>query len=258
MVVPLRGKTGSNFSALRSIVQLTYHEYVNCKIFIVSIALYSLVILLLLFGFGKKTDYFVNLYFLSFLFYFSLIFLILSGFDLFPRMIADGSLELILSRPITRIRLLIYKYIATVLIIPIGTFLFFLVISFLYFMKSGIYEFVHIRVFLFTSITYAVYEAALIPAALLFYRSNLSLLICLILIMVNVLPNLVYGITGGNIELTNNFLIGSFYHFSPRLVELCGLAVRSRADLDIVYIHSAMFVSGCLVLSYFLIKRKDF
>ena len=184
--------------------------------------------------------------------------MLLSGFDLFPRMIADGSLELILSRPISRARLLIYKYIATVLIIPIGTFLFFLVISFLYFMKSGIYDFVHIRVFIFTSITYAIYEAVLIPAALLFCRSNLSLLICLILIMVNVLPNLVSGITVGNVELTSNFLIRTLYHFAPKLVDLCGLAVQSQTDMTIVYIHSALFVTGCLVLSFFLIKRKDF
>ncbi len=243
---------------MTSILKLTYHEYVNRKVFIVSIILYGLVILALLFGIGKNTHYLINPFFLSFLFYFSLIFLLFSGFDLIPRMIEDGSIELLLSRPISRIRLLIYKYVSTLLIIPICSLLFFLIISIVYFIKTGIYDFIFIRIFVFTSITFAIYYASVLTASLLSYRSNLNLLICLVLIMSNVLPSLINRITIGHIELRHNYFIGFFHAISPRLVELCGLAVKDGNNPIIIFTHSAVFVLICLVLSFTIINRKDF
>ncbi|MDR4506117.1 MAG: ABC transporter permease subunit [Candidatus Scalindua sp.] len=254
----LQSKPAVNFSAMQSVLRLTYHEYVNRKIFIVSVALYSLAILVLIFESGKKPDYLIHPYFLSFLFYFSLISLLLSGFDIVPKMIENGSVELILSRPITRARLLTYNYISTIVIIPIGTFFFFLFISFIYFVKSGFYDFVHMRVFAFTFIAFAVYAASFLPASLLFYRSNVNLLLCMVFIASNAIPNLMYWLTAGNGEIDSNYIMGLLYLLSPRLVELCGFAVKPGAGAGITYTHSVLFISGCLLSSYAIMNHRDF
>jgi len=236
---------------------LTYYEYFNRKIFIVSIVFYGLMILTLIFGVGGNANYYVNPTFLAFLFYFSLIVLLISGCDMITRTIEDGSIELLLSRPIYRSKLLLYKYISTVLVVPITSFLFLFSISLVYLLKSGSYNFIFIRLFFFSSITFAIYYASVLPASLLSYRSNLNLLIVLFLIMVNVLPNLISRITMGQIELTHNYLIGFFYIISPRLVEMYGLAANSGID-TIVSIHSIVFVLTCLVMSLFIINKRDF
>ncbi len=243
---------------MRSIFILTCYEYVNRKIFIVSIGLYTLASLVLIFGFGKKTNFLVHPYFLSFLFYFSLIFLLLSSFDTVSQMVVNGSLVLILSRPVSRARLLTYQYIATIFILPISTFIFLLFVSFLYFVKTGVYDFAHIRVFAYTFITFAIYGSLFLPVSLLFSRPNVNLLLCLILIVVNVIPNFIYWITVGKIELGSNYIIGLLYMFSPRLVELCGLAVRSGTDVVIVFTHSVLFISGCLLFACVIIHYEDF
>jgi len=242
---------------MRSILMLTYYEYFNRKIFIVSIVFYGLMILTLIFGVGGNANYYVNPTFLAFLFYFSLIVLLISGCDMITRTIEDGSIELLLSRPIYRSKLLLYKYISTVLVVPITSFLFLFSISLVYLLKSGSYNFIFIRLFFFSSITFAIYYASVLPASLLSYRSNLNLLIVLFLIMVNVLPNLISRITMGQIELTHNYLIGFFYIISPRLVEMYGLAANSGID-TIVSIHSIVFVLTCLVMSLFIINKRDF
>jgi len=214
-------------------------------------------ILTLIFGVGGNANYYVNPTFLAFLFYFSLIVLLISGCDMITRTIEDGSIELLLSRPIYRSKLLLYKYISTVLVVPITSFLFLFSISLVYLLKSGSYNFIFIRLFFFSSITFAIYYASVLPASLLSYRSNLNLLIVLFLIMVNVLPNLISRITMGQIELTHNYLIGFFYIISPRLVEMYGLAANSGID-TIVSIHSIVFVLTCLVMSLFIINKRDF
>ncbi len=243
---------------MNSILKLTYHEYVKRRVFLVSIILYGLVDTALLFGIGGSTDYFTNPYFLSFLFYLSLLFLLFSGFDTIPRMIEDGSVELLLSRPIGRIRLLIYKYVCTILVVPISTFFFFLSISIIHFIKTGTLNLIFLRIFIFTSLTFAIYYAAVLPAALLFYRSNLNMLICLVLIMANVLPNLVKWMTMGQVELVRNYLIGLFYIMSPRLVELYGLAVNTGNGPITTLTYSVVYVLLCLSISVAIISRKDF
>lgn len=243
---------------MNSILKLTYHEYVKRRVFVVSIILYGLVVITLLFGIGGSTDYFINPYFLSFLFYLSLLFQFISGFDTIPRMIEDGSVELLLSRPIGRIRLLIYKYVSTILVVPISTFFFFLSISIIYFIKTGALNLIFLRIFIFTSLTFAIYYAAVLPVALLFYRSNLNMLICLALIMANVLPNLVKWMTMGQVELVKNYLIGLFYIISPRLVELYGLAVSTGKEPITTLAYSVVYVSLCLSISVAIISRKDF
>jgi ABC-type transport system involved in multi-copper enzyme maturation permease subunit len=243
---------------MRSILMLTYYEYLNRKIFVVSIVFYGLMILTLIFGVSENANYFVNPNFLSFLFYFSLIVLLISGCDMITRTIEDGSIELLLSRPIYRSKLLLYKYISTVLVIPIGSFLFFISISLVYLLKSGSYNFIFIRLFFFSSLTFAIYYASVLPTSLFSYRSNLNLLVILLFIMANILPNLISRITMGQIELTHNYLIGFFYIISPRLVELCGLAANSGEDIIVIFIPSIMFVLSCLVMSLIIINKRDF
>lgn len=241
-----------------SILKLTYYEYVKRRVFVVSIILYALVIMALLFGIGRNIDYLISRYFLSFLFYLTLLFLIFSGFDTIPRMVEDGSIELLLSRPIGRVRLILYKYVATLLVVPICTFLFLLLISIIYFISTGTYNPVFLSIYIFTSLTFAVYYAAVLPLALLFYRSNLNLLICLALIVANVLPNIINWITVGHVELTKNYMIGFFYIISPRLVELCGLAINAGSDSLMTLAYSAIYISLCMAVSFIIICRKDF
>ena len=243
---------------MNSILKLTYYEYSKRKVFIVSIILYGLVSLIILLGIGKNASYLINPYFLSFLFYFSLLFLIFSGFDTVPVMIEDGSVELLLSRPIGRIKLVIYKYVSTLLVIPIGTFIFFILISFIYFIKTGNYSVIFFRVFLFTLLTFAIYCAAVLPFALYFCRTNLNLLLCLVLITANVFPNLINWLTMGQVQLVNNYLIGFFYAISPRLVELCGLATNSGKDSTATFAHSAAYIILCFFASLAVMNKKDF
>lgn len=242
-----------------SILKLTYHEYINRRIFFISSILYGIVILVTIFGLDQglviKAP---GSFFMLFLFYFSLVILLFSGFDMFTKMIDDGSAELIIARPVSRLNLLLYKYISMLTVTAVSNLLFLLIISLIFFIKTGQFSFTLIRLFVFIYITCAIYYAYAIPCSLFFCRSNLNLMLFFLLILSNALPNLVSMLTVGNVDLTQNYVIYFFYTVSPQMVELCKLAIGSNGDYLNVFTHSGIALLICLSISFVIIKMKDF
>ncbi len=240
------------------LIQLTYYEYTSRKTFIVSCLFYLFIILILFFGISKKSLFLINPHFLSFLFYFTIVILLLSSFDMITRMIEDGSIELALSSHLSKTKFLFFKYISILTVVPFASLLFYLVISIMFFVKNGYYDTIFLRVFIFAFLTFSIFYAYILPLSLFFCRSNLNLMLFFAMGMANAFPNIIKKLTFENVDLTHNPFIGFLYTISPRMVEMCGLSIDLDGDLLSLSLHFVISLSVSITLSLVILKRKDF
>ena len=185
-----------------------------------------------------------------------------------PSMLQKGNIDLILSKPISRTKIIIGHYLAGIIIVFLFTVFLFGIAWLIVSLKTGIWHFPFLySIFWFTFI-FAVLYSLVIFIGLISKSSILTILINLILFF-----PVTWGLYLINYALKKSdqffalgsvteFIIKFFYNILPKpwdLTDVCENLIKGEAVESIQpIITSVLFVSVLLSLSIFYFNKKDY
>jgi ABC-2 type transport system permease protein len=198
----------------------------------------------------------------TFLVVFSLLIVLSSSF--IPSMLEKGSVDVLLSKPISRVNIIIGKYISVVLfaflIIAFLISLIWLMIS----IKSGIWHFSYLQSIIWFTLIFAVLYSLVLLTGVLTQSTVLSIIINLLLLfpvtgLLAVRESLMLGFLSSDIA---KGVINFFYYIFPKpwdLREMCvilisGGTIESWQPL----ITSVLFMLAMLSISIYYFSKKDY
>jgi ABC-type transport system involved in multi-copper enzyme maturation permease subunit len=180
-----------------------------------------------------------------------------------PAMLEKGSIELLISKPISRMNIVLGKFVAVnffilaILVYLVG--IMWIMISF----KSGVWHFPFLYSILWFTLVFAVLYSAIILIGLLTQSSILSILINLILLfpVTGILGNREAVFSFVKSDITK-FIINFFYYVLPKpwdIREICintieGTAVESWEPV----ITSIIFCAAVMAYSVYYFSKKDY
>lgn len=190
---------------------------------------------------------------------------IFSSSSFVPAMLEKGNVDLFLSKPISRIQLLVGKYLGVILFVFINIFIFVLGIWLIISFKFNYWDFSFLLISLVIIFVFAVLYSLIVVFGVLTRTSILGMMIAyLIFLIISPLLQLYKlklhtVITNGTIKTVLNGL----YYVVPQTAELMGKTMvdlafgRGITDLQPVF-TSFLFLILMLMFSIVLFREKDF
>ena len=194
-----------------------------------------------------------------------LLFAIFSSASFVPVLLEKGNIDLFLSKPVSRVQLLIGKYIGVVLYVFINIFILVFGVWLIISIKFGYWDASFLTLSVMITFAFAVLYALILFFGVITKSSILGMMVAYLIFLILSPLMLLYK------EKLNEFVSGELiralldglYFIIPQTAELMGLVLLDLAmGNGIVKIQpvitSFLFIILFLVFSLFLFRRKDF
>ncbi len=260
-----------------TIILNTFREAIAKKIFIGYYIIYSIIILVFLFavnldtveGVISLTDVQQSVISLqaimtSVSYLLVLIFCIISSASFIPSMVDKGTVDLLLSKPLSRFNILLSKYLGAVIFVGISLIYFIGAIWLILSLKSGFWNFNFLFTILSLTFAFAVMYSIVVLIGLTTQSSIIAILVNLFLLFV-ICPILAARETVIFTFVTNDvvrFLFNFFYYIFPKPGEINDITIKLITNESVVSwqpaITSFLFCAAVMSYSVYYFSRKDY
>jgi ABC-2 type transport system permease protein len=260
-----------------TIILNTFREAIAKKIFIGYYIIYTIIIIVFLFavnldvveGVISITDVQQSVLSLqammtSVSYLLVLIFCIISAASFIPSMTDKGTVDLILSKPLSRVNILLSKYLGAVIFVGISLVYFIGAIWLILSLKSGFWNFNFLITIVSLTFSFAVMYSIVVLIGLTTQSSVIAILVNLFLLFV-LLPVLAGRETVIFTFVTNEavrFVFNFFYYILPKPGEINDVTVkiitREHVNSWQPVITSFLFCAAVMGYSIFYFSKKDY
>jgi len=241
-----------------AVIKLTIYEIIKRKIFIYSLIMYFLLYALLVVIILNNNSLIINNYFHLFLYFISSLIMVITSTDLIKKNIDDGTIEIFLTKPVGRKEFFIYKYISVLIINPIPTIFFFIGMILLQFVLASEINVCFIKVFFASFFIYIVFYSMIFFINIVSINYNLSFLVFIICILINVIYNISDRLIFLDLFINNSLFFYIAYFLVPRYVE-CSYVFKNNITNSLTFLnHSFYFIIFFLSLSIITLHKKDY
>ncbi len=260
-----------------TIILNTFREAIAKKIFIGYYIIYTIIILVFLFavnldtveGVISLTDVQQSVVSLqaimtSVSYLLVLIFCIISSASFIPSMVDKGTIDLLLSKPLSRFNILLSKYLGAVIFVGISLIYFIGAIWLILSLKSGFWNFNFLFTILSLTFAFAVMYSIVVLVGLTTQSSIIAILINLFLLFV-ICPILASRETVIFTFVTNDvvrFLFNFFYYIFPKPGEINDITIKLITNEPVAswqpVITSFLFCAAVMSYSVYYFSRKDY
>ncbi|RPI14639.1 MAG: ABC transporter permease [Ignavibacteriae bacterium] len=260
-----------------TIIQNTFREAIAKKIFVGYYIIYTIIILVFLLAVNldavegvisltevKESVMSLQALMMTVSYLLVLIFCIISSASFVPSMVDKGTIDLLISKPLSRFTILISKYLGAVIFVGISLLYFIGSIWLILSLKSGYWNFSFLFTILSLTFAFAVMYSIVVLIGLLTNSSIIAILVNLFLIFV-LLPIL------GNREtivfsfVTNEivrFIFDFFYYIFPKPGEINDITIRLITHENVSswqpVLTSFLFGAAVMAYSVYYFSRKDY
>lgn len=260
-----------------TIIQNTFREAIAKKIFVGYYIIYTVIILVFLFAVNldtvegvisltkvKESVMMLQAAMTSISYLLVLIFCIISAASFIPSMVDKGTIDLLISKPLSRFTILISKYLGAVVFVGISLVYFIGCIWLILSLKSGFWNFSFLFTILSLTFAFAVMYCIVVLIGLLTNSSVIAILVNLFLIFVllPVLGNretIVFSFVSNDVV---RFIFNFFYYIFPKPGEINEITVKLILHDEIPSWQPIItsFLSGAAVMAYsvYYFSRKDY
>ena len=194
-----------------------------------------------------------------------LILAIFSSSSFIPELLEKGNVDLFLSKPVSRIQLLIGKYLGVILFVFVNIFIFVLGVWLIISLKFNYWDFSFLTLSLVIVYVFAVLYSLIVLFGVITRTSIPGMMIAYVIFIIlspfkgNIL-NTFDKLTSSEVIKT---ILHGLYYVVPQTAELMGKTMvdlafgRGIADLQPVF-TSFLFLILMLAFSFFLFRKKDF
>lgn len=185
-----------------------------------------------------------------------------------PEMLKKGYIDLLISKPISRTKIIIGHFISGILLVFLCLLFLLAIIWLIISLKSGIWNFPFLYSVLWFTFIFAVFYSSIILFGLLTRSTVLTLLINMIILFpitwllqlgVNYFETDKQNVVFGS---TSQFIIKFFYFILPKawaLQDVCETTIKSSGYYDVTAVLSSfMFMIVMLAISVWYFNKKDF
>lgn len=181
-----------------------------------------------------------------------------------PTMLEKGNIDIILSKPISRVKIIIGKFLSVVLLAFVIIALLILIIWLIISLKTGIWYFPYLNSILWLTFIFAVLYSLELLIGLISQSTILSLLVTLVVLfpvtaLLAVRENLVFNYTKNE---TIIFLFNIFYHIFPKPWDMREMCVQLIEGLPVESwwpaITSGLFMLTMISLAVLYFSKKDY
>jgi ABC-2 type transport system permease protein len=260
-----------------TIILNTFREAIAKKIFIGYYIVYTIIILVFLFavnldtveGVISLTDVQQSVVSLqaimtSVSYLLVLIFCIISAASFIPSMVDKGTIDLLLSKPLSRFKILLSKYLGAVVFVGISLVYFIGAIWLILSLKSGFWNFNFLFTILSLTFAFAVMYSIVVLIGLTTQSSIIAILINLFLLFV-ICPILAARetviFTFVKSEVVR-FFFNFFYYIFPKPGEINDITIKLIAGESVTswqpVITSFLFCAAVMSYSVYYFSRKDY
>jgi ABC-type transport system involved in multi-copper enzyme maturation permease subunit len=260
-----------------TIILNTFREAIAKKIFIGYYIIYTIIILVFLFavnldtveGVISLTDVQQSVVSLqaimtSVSYLLVLIFCIISSASFIPSMVDKGTVDLLLSKPLSRFKILLSKYLGAVIFVGISLIYFIGAIWLILSLKSGFWNFNFLFTILSLTFAFAVMYSIVVLIGLTTQSSIIAILVNLFLLFV-ICPILAARETVIFTFVTNDvvrFLFNFFYYIFPKPGEINDITIKLITNEPVAswqpVITSFLFCAAVMSYSVYYFSRKDY
>jgi ABC-2 type transport system permease protein len=194
-----------------------------------------------------------------------LILAIFSSSSFIPTMLEKGNIDLLLSKPVSRIELILGKYIGGVLVVFINILFLVLGVWLIISFKFGFWDFTFLGISLVITFTFAVLYSVIVLFGVITQGSVLGMMMAYFIFLI-LSPLLLTAKEKFITFIENGFLknlVNVCYYIVPKTSELMGsILINITAGKEIVsfqpVITSLIFLILVLSFSIFIFRKKDF
>jgi ABC-2 type transport system permease protein len=190
---------------------------------------------------------------------------IFSSSSFIPNMLEKGNIDLLLSKPVSRMQLLIGKYLGGILVILISISILIIGVWVVISLKFSYWDFSILWVIGTVSFTFAVLYSIIVFFGVISQSSIFGMMVAYFIFLI-LSPLLAFVRSGRNVLIENDFvrsLVDIFYYIIPKTSELMTViqldlvSGKSIGDYQPIF-TSFLFLVLIMTWSIFLFKRKDF
>lgn len=260
-----------------TIILNTFREAIAKKIFIGYYIIYTIIILVFLFainldtveGVISLTDVQQSVISLqaimtSVSYLLVLIFCIISSASFIPSMVDKGTIDLLLSKPLSRFKILLSKYTGAVIFVGISLVYFIGAIWLILSVKSGYWNFSFLFTILSLTFAFAVMYSIVVVIGLTTQSSVIAILVNLFLLFV-ICPILAARETVIFTFVQNDtvkFMFNFFYYVFPKPGEINDITIKLITGEPVVswqpVITSFLFCAAVMSYSVYYFSKKDY
>jgi ABC-type transport system involved in multi-copper enzyme maturation permease subunit len=260
-----------------TIILNTFREAIAKKIFIGYYIIYTIIILVFLFainldtveGVISLTDVQQSVMSLqaimtSVSYLLVLIFCIISSASFIPSMVDKGTIDLLLSKPLSRFNILLSKYLGAVIFVGISLVYFIGAIWLILSIKSGYWNFSFLFTILSLTFAFAVMYSIVVVIGLTTQSSVIAILVNLFLLFV-ICPILAARETVIFTFVQNEvvrFVFNFFYYVFPKPGEINDITIKLITGEPVAswqpVITSFLFCAAVMSYSVYYFSRKDY
>jgi ABC-2 type transport system permease protein len=260
-----------------TIILNTFREAIAKKIFIGYYVIYTIIILVFLFainldtveGVISLTDVRQSVMSLqaimtSVSYLLVLIFCIISSASFIPSMVDKGTIDLLLSKPLSRLKILLSKYLGAVIFVGISLVYFIGAIWLILSIKSGYWNFSFLFTILSLTFAFAVMYSIVVVIGLTTQSSVIAILVNLFLLFV-LCPILAARETVIFTFVQNEvvrFMFNFFYYVFPKPGEINDITIKLITGEAVTswqpVITSFLFCAAVMSYSVYYFSKKDY
>jgi len=190
---------------------------------------------------------------------------IFSSASFVPNMLEKGNIDLLLSKPISRLQLLLGKYFGGLLVVFINVAFLVIGIWLVISLRFSIFNFAFLNIILSVTFTFAVLYSLIVLFGVITQGSMLGMMSAYFIFLI-LSPLLYAGRTKFGDVITSDFLksvIDFFYYIIPKTSELIGnITVNLAVGEGIVdwqpVLTSLAFTIAVMWYAIFIFRKKDF
>ncbi len=260
-----------------TIILNTFREAIAKKIFVGYYIIYTIILLVVLFAVNldtvegvmsltdvKESVISLQVIMTSVSYLLILIFCIISSASFIPSMVDKGTIDLLLSKPLSRFKILMSKYLGAVIFIGISLLYFIGVIWLILSLKSGFWNFNFLFTILSLTFAFAVMYSIVVLIGLTTQSTVIAILINLFMLFV-LCPILAARETIIFTFVTNDivrFLFNFFYYIFPKPGEINDITIRLITGESVPswqpVITSFLFCAAVMSFSVYYFSKKDY
>jgi ABC-2 type transport system permease protein len=260
-----------------TIILNTFREAIAKKIFIGYYIIYTIIILVFLFAINldtvegvisltdvKQSVMSLQAIMTSVSYLLVLIFCIISSASFIPSMVDKGTIDLLLSKPLSRFKILLSKYLGAVIFVGISLVYFIGAIWLILSIKSGYWNFSFLFTILSLTFAFAVMYSIVVVIGLTTQSSVIAILVNLFLLFV-LCPILAARETVIFTFVQNDavkFIFNFLYYVFPKPGEINDITIKLITGESVVswqpVITSFLFCAAVMSYSVYYFSKKDY
>ena len=271
---------------MMAIVQLTFRESLAKKTFIAFFGISTLICLLFIFAlnldivngvkssislFGQEVDQLIDIEVFIFktesalaalLFAGGLFMSLFATSGLIPSLLQPGTIDLLISKPLSRVQILLSRYLGAAAIVAFNVFYLVLFSWLILSLKTGFWNWGYLLAALMIVITFMILYSLMTFLGLLIQSGAFSLMITYLILFFSPLllqRDTIYALLSGKIW---GYLLDGLYHFLPKTAELGNitriLVEGGQVSSWIPLWSSVGFGLFMLIISSFIFVKKNF